>query len=150
MVNYGQVSNQQVWICGPVMIIGPASADETVQVLHEDTIKSKQPPPIQHPTAVRSILPLPLTDLEEPYLVTGAGEMIRIYDISSLGEPEFIRDIDAHWHDVTAIRLWSRRCVGEDGNVRIEPWIVSVSLDGTIRKWRLSGTSVPSRHRHAG
>ena len=33
-----------------------------------------------------------------------------------------------------------RRSVGDDGYTRVEPWIVSSSLDGTIRKWRLLGT----------
>jgi len=45
--------------------------------------------------------------------------------------------IDAHWHDVTILKLWLR--LSEEGNVKkIEPWIVSASLDGTIRRWRLA------------
>jgi WD40 repeat protein len=84
-------------------------------------------------------LPLTLTDLAEPYLITGAGDVIRVYDISSLKEPELIHEVDAHWHDVTALRLWIRKSVGADKKTRIEPYIVSTSLDGTIRKWRLSG-----------
>lgn len=120
-----------------------ASSDDTVQVVHENSSlpkAPKPPPPIAHPAAVRAILPLSLTDLAEPYLITGAGDIIRVYDISSLDEPEFLGAIDAHWHDVTAIRLWIRKYVGDDGKTRIEPWIISASLDGTIRKWRLSGT----------
>ena len=94
---------------------------------------------IRHPAAVRSILPLALTDLSEPYLITGAGDIVRVYDLSSPDEPELIRTVDAHWHDVTAIRLWKRTTVGNDGKTCVEPWIVSTSLDGTIRKWRLTG-----------
>lgn len=65
---------------------------------------------------------------------------MRIYDVASPDEPEFIGQVDAHWHDVTAIRLWMRKFAGEDGKTRVEPWIISTSLDGTIRRWRLSGT----------
>jgi WD40 repeat protein len=93
---------------------------------------------ITHPTAVRAILPLQLL-LNEPYLITGSGDVIRTYDLSTLSEPEMLSEVDGHWHDVTALRLWVRKNQ-EDGKTRIEPWIVSASLDGTIRKWRLSGT----------
>ena len=65
--------------------------------------------------------------------------MIRLYDLSTISEPEILGEIDAHWHDVTAIRLWMRTSKNEAGQTRIEPWIVSTSLDGTIRKWRFSG-----------
>jgi hypothetical protein len=97
-------------------------------------------PPIIHPVAVRTILPLSITALEEPYLITGAGDVIRVYDISSPSDPELVKEVDGHWHVVTMLRLWSRKFVGNDGKARVEPWIVSTSLDGTIRKWRLSGT----------
>ena len=30
-------------------------------------------------------------------------------------------EIDARWHDVTAIRLWLRTSRNESGNTRIEP-----------------------------
>lgn len=119
-----------------------ASADGTVQVLNRASLSSVQKPlpPIEHPVPVRSILPLALTELGEPYLLTGAGDIMRVYDVSTADEPELIREMDAHWHDITAIRLWKRITAGVDGTTRIEPWIVTTSLDGTIRKWRLSGT----------
>ncbi|KAJ6618326.1 WD40-repeat-containing domain protein [Mycena sp. CBHHK59/15] len=122
-----------------------ASADDTVQVLPDPT--SPQPttiPPVSitHPAAVRCILPLSVTDLAEPYLITGAGDVIRVYDVSSIREPELINEVDAHWHDVTALRLWVRKSVGTDNKTRVEPWVVSTSLDGTIRKWRLSALRV--------
>lgn len=119
-----------------------ASSDETVQILEQPQDFSRKPaPPITHPVAVRSILPLSLTDLAEPYIVTGAGDVIRIYDISNPDEPELIGEIDGHWHDVTALRLWVRRTTAGDNKTRVEPWIISASLDGTIRKWRLEGLS---------
>ncbi|KAI0637110.1 WD40 repeat-like protein [Trametes polyzona] len=134
-----------------------ASADETVQIIPHPppatpsasttatataatATSTKPPPPIQHPTAVKALLPLPLSPLAEPYLLTGAGDVIRVYDVSAPEEPELLAEVDAHWHDVTALRLWMRRSAveGEPGRVRVEPWVVSASLDGTIRRWRLS------------
>ena len=123
-----------------------ASTDETVYIIPHPAPAAPTPgakpiPPIQHPTAVRTILPLSLTPLAEPYLLTGSGEAIRVYDVSSPEEPELIAETDAHWHDVTTLRLWIRRSQveGEPSKVRVEPWIVSASLDGTLRRWKLSG-----------
>ncbi|KAI0664951.1 WD40 repeat-like protein [Cubamyces menziesii] len=149
-VNDMKHGNGQLWT---------ASTDETVQVVPHpapppasasastspssaasNPAASKPPPPIQHPAAVRALLPLGLTPLAEPYLLTGAGDVIRVYDVSSPEEPELLAEVDAHWHDVTALRLWMRRSAveGPPGAVKVEPWIVSASLDGTIRRWRLS------------
>ena len=124
-----------------------ASADETVQVVldksmpMDDCLSPATKPfkPLTHPVAVRAILPLNLTNLSEPYLLTAAGDVLRIYDISTLDEPEYIGEVDAHWHDITAIRLWIRKFVGDDGKARVEPWIITTSLDRTIRKWKLTG-----------
>ena len=124
-----------------------ASADETVQVVLDKSMPmddcssptTKPFKPLTHPVAVRAILPLNLTNLSEPYLLTAAGDVLRIYDISTLHEPEYIGEVDAHWHDITAIRLWMRKFVGDDGIARVEPWIITTSLDRTIRKWKLTG-----------
>ena len=124
-----------------------ASADETVQVVIDKSIPmddcssptTKPFKPLTHPVAVRAILPLNLTNLSEPYLLTAAGDVLRIYDISTLDEPEYIGEVDAHWHDIIAVRLWMRKFVGSDGKARIEPWIITTSLDRTVRKWKLAG-----------
>ncbi|GLB35131.1 putative WD domain, G-beta repeat [Lyophyllum shimeji] len=137
-INEMLYGNGQLWT---------ASADETVQVLYRDSTATpprKPAAPICHPVAVRSTLPLALTELAEPYLITGAGDMLRVYDVSTAEEPELVRELDAHWHDVTAIRLWKRETAGDDGRTRVEPWVVSTSLDGTIRKWRLSELLTPA------
>jgi WD40 repeat protein len=129
------------------IVMHTASLDETVQVLDlsstEPPNQSSIPMSIQHPTGVRCILPIGLTDLCEPYLITGAGDILRVYDVSSLKEPELINEIDAHWHDLTDIHLWIRKTVADDGAgiTRVEPWVISASLDETIRKWKLSGQS---------
>lgn len=91
---------------------------------------------------MRAILPLALSDFEEPYIVTAYGDVVRLYDVSTPSEPEVLGEIDAHWHDVTALRLWVSKTRTDDGRTRVEPWIISASLDGTIRRWRFSGKSV--------
>ncbi|KAG2020504.1 miller-Dieker lissencephaly protein [Coprinopsis cinerea AmutBmut pab1-1] len=125
-------------------LVWTASSDDTAQLspivpVGSDVPSSnvKLPKPIEHPTAVRAILPLALTDLSEPYLLTASGDVIRVYDLSTLDEPELISSTDIHWHDVTAIRLWKRKTV-KDGLTHVEPWIVTTSLDQTVRKWRLT------------
>ncbi|TFK25076.1 WD40 repeat-like protein [Coprinopsis marcescibilis] len=126
-------------------LVWTASADETVQIhpaievenLSEDAAALKGPKAITHPVAARALLPLTLTELGEPYLLTVAGDVLRVYDISSLSDPELLSSTDIHWHDVTAIRLWYRTTVKEDVK-HTEPWIVTTSLDQTIRKWRLT------------
>ncbi|KIM57064.1 hypothetical protein SCLCIDRAFT_29121 [Scleroderma citrinum Foug A] len=124
-----------------------ASSDETVQVTYYPPAPSatKPVPPLIHPLAVRAVLPLGLTPFAEPYMVTAYGDIIRLYDVTSMFESEVVGEIDAHWHDVTAIRLWLRTSRNTSGNTRIEPIIVSTSLDGTIRKWRFNelATSTP-------
>jgi WD40 repeat protein len=136
-------------------VLCAASADETVQVYDDPPIQrkpgDKPMAPLTHPTAVRCILPLSLTSLSEPYLLTGCGDVIRAYDISSPSEPELLGVMDAHWHEVTALRLWMRKTPvidehgkEEKGKYKVEPWIVSASLDGTLRKWRLLGMIMES------
>ena len=121
-----------------------ASADETAQVYDDPPVQrkpgEKSMPPLAHPTSVRAILPLALSSLAEPYVLTGAGDFIRAFDVSSPDEPELLGEMDAHWHDIVALRLWMRR-TSVDGKNTVEPWVVSASLDGTLRKWRLEGTS---------
>ncbi|KAI0928857.1 hypothetical protein AcW1_005975 [Taiwanofungus camphoratus] len=132
-INEMVYGNGQLWT---------ASSDETVQMVCHPSLpppsSSRSIPPITHSAAVKAVLPLSVTPLSEPYLLTGAGDVIRAYDVSTPEEPQLLGEIDAHWHDVTALRLWMRRTAIE-GKERVEPWIVSASLDGTIRKWRLSG-----------
>ncbi|OBZ75742.1 hypothetical protein A0H81_04463 [Grifola frondosa] len=41
-------------------------------------------------------------------------DVIRVYDVSAPEEPELLSEVDAHWHDVTALRLWMRRSATED------------------------------------
>ncbi|KIK98822.1 hypothetical protein PAXRUDRAFT_9273 [Paxillus rubicundulus Ve08.2h10] len=132
--------------------IWTASSDETVQVTSypPDPPLTRPLPPLNHPLPVRAVLPLALTALAEPYVVTAFGDVIRLYDVSAPSEPEVLGEIDAHWHDVTAIRLWMRCSRNKTGQSRIEPWIVSTSLDGTVRRWRLSELAASTPESPAG
>jgi WD40 repeat protein len=97
---------------------------------------------IIHTSAVRSILPLPLSHLDVSYLITGAGEVLSTYDISTIDERGGVSELlsinDVHSHDITALGLWIKD-VEVSKVIRQEPWIVSGSLDGTLRRWRLAG-----------
>ncbi|KAK0210337.1 WD40-repeat-containing domain protein [Desarmillaria ectypa] len=135
-INDMHYGNGQLWT---------ASSDDTVQVVTVNPTSEAEKVPrfMTHPTAVRCLLPIVLTDLAEPYLITGSSDVIRSYDVSSIEEPEILGEIDAHWHDVTALRFWMRKFTGKDGCTRVEPWVLSASLDGTLRKWRLSELLAP-------
>ncbi|KAI0313627.1 WD40 repeat-like protein [Amylostereum chailletii] len=124
-----------------------ASTDETVRI-HPypptDAKTNKPFPPISEKKAVKSILPLQLQPYLDgssfPYLLCATGDVIRVYDVSSLDEPELVREVEGHWHDVTSLRLWLRE--REDGKGK-EVWIVSGGLDRTLRRWRLSDLLAP-------
>ncbi|KAI9465991.1 WD40 repeat-like protein [Lactarius psammicola] len=70
-----------------------------------------------------------------------SGDSIRVYDISSLDEAELIREVEGHWHDVTHLRTWLQESADRKSK---NVWVISGSLDGTLRKWKLSGLIVPT------
>ena len=130
-------------------ICATASADETVQITVPSTSSPGLPtpkpiPPLTHPLGVKAILPIQLTPVGEPLLLTAYGDLIRTYDVSDPYTPELLSTTDAHWFDVTALRLWARR-IEKGGKAAIEPWVVSVSLDQTVRKWRLADLVSPPK-----
>jgi len=125
-----------------------ASADETIQLLDYPPpthVGLKKKTSITHTTAFRAVLPIylhPELDSDAfPYLLAGSGDCIRVYDISSLDEVEFMGEIEGHWHDVTHLRTWIQ---GSGDGGRRDVWIVSGSLDGTLRKWKLSELVAPT------
>lgn len=69
--------------------------------------------------------------------MSGSGDLLTAWDVSAFGErdgeTEVLSKVDAHWHDITGVGLWTRTVDG-----RKEPWIVTASLDGTLRRWKLS------------
>jgi len=130
-----------------------ASADETIQLLvypPPTHVELKQKTLITHTTAYRAVLPIylhPELDSDAfPYLIAGSGDCIRVYDISSLDEAEFMREIEGHWHDVTHLRTWIQ---GSGDGARRDVWVISGSLDGTLRKWKLSELVAPAPSQNA-
>ncbi|KAH8117238.1 WD40 repeat-like protein [Phellopilus nigrolimitatus] len=100
-----------------------ASSDDTALLtVHPAPTNMSQPfntntktaPPLTHPTAVKALLPLSLSPLDEPLLLTGAGDVMRLYDISAPREPELLSTTDAHWMDISGLGLWLKK-VEKDG-----------------------------------
>lgn len=93
---------------------------------------------IAQPSPVKAFLPLFYIFPDEAYLVIGVGDCLRVYsyDPSSAGDPpELLREIEAHAHDVTSLGVWMN--IGK--SKQIELWVISASLDCTLRRWSLSG-----------
>ncbi|GAA5852558.1 hypothetical protein JCM8547_002542 [Rhodosporidiobolus lusitaniae] len=120
---------------------------------------------IPHPSQVRSFLSLPLTPLSlslppPSYVLTGASdELLRVFDLADpsgamdsdeererkrewtgLPLPEgaelegCVNEIEGHTHDVVALGAYTVKNAEKGG--RREVWIVSGSLDGTLRRWK--------------
>lgn len=133
-----------------------ASSDDSVALQYHppppDAASSKAPPLLKHPSAAKALLPLSLPALTLPedladaidaYLITAYGDTIRVYDVSAPHEPELLREVaDGHWHDVVGLALWVRsvhvELPDQKTRTRVEPWIVSASLDGTIQRWKFA------------
>jgi len=94
-------------------------------------------PPITLRNPVKAILPMSLTPLNEPLLVAGTGEVLVAYDVSTPDRPELKGGVDAHWHDITGLRMWVRMVKEKSGRSKLEPMVISSSLDGTVRQWTL-------------
>ncbi len=134
-----------------------ASSDDSVALQYhpppQDAASSKAPRPLKHPSAAKALLPLSLPALTLPedladaidaYLITAYGDTIRVYDVSAPHEPKLLREVaDGHWHDVVGLALWVRsvhvELPDQKTRTRVEPWIVSASLDGTIQRWKFAG-----------
>lgn len=75
--------------------------------------------------------------------MTAAGEGIYTYDIeefrSGEGEASLLGVIDAHAHNVTALGVWFKESDDIQKAGTTEILLISGSLDGTVRQWKLSG-----------
>ncbi|KZS99178.1 WD40 repeat-like protein [Sistotremastrum niveocremeum HHB9708] len=96
------------------------------------------------PHTVKSILPLSLTPLNEPLVVVGSADTIVSFDISSPEDPEQLRELDVHAHDVVGLGFWVKKVESKTGAVALEPWIISASLDGTVRRWPFKELITPA------
>ncbi|KAG8865397.1 hypothetical protein FRB96_000287 [Tulasnella sp. 330] len=87
-----------------------------------------------------------------PYVLIATGDVIRLYDVEDLlkyeddeddtedaatklrrGVPRMLCEIDVHSQPVTSLGIWKKET--PEGAT---PWIVSGSLDGTLRHWDLA------------
>jgi hypothetical protein len=75
-------------------------------------------------------------------------EDIRVYDVSEILEnvtregeaaAREIASVKGHFGEVSALKCWIKET--ESGK---EPWVVSASLDGTLRRWSMKGSSAGS------
>lgn len=114
-----------------------------------------------HPDYVKSLLLLPTAfHPTAPLLLTGSvDEDIRVYDVSEIlestgvshsggdgaGVPGEIANVKGHFGEVSGLRAWVKE--GEGGK---EPWVVSASLDGTLRRWSMKGMSFPLLYPSSG
>lgn len=109
------------------------------------------PTSISHPDYVKCLLLLPSSFHPSfPLLLTGStDEDIRVFDVSSIlenpgnigsdgaqeGEGEGVQEkkpVVAHYMEVTGLQPWLRDVDGKK-----EAWIVSSSLDCTLRRWSM-------------
>jgi hypothetical protein len=120
--------------------VGAASTDCTVlvQPVPENRTSSNSTQ-VTLGKPVKAILPLALTPLDEPYLLIGSDDTLYCYDLSTIAEPEELGKVDAHWHNIMAIRLWMKKEELDLGRSRLTPFLITASLDGTIRRWPLAG-----------
>ncbi|KAK4704048.1 hypothetical protein P7C70_g2170, partial [Phenoliferia sp. Uapishka_3] len=139
--------------------IWTASADNSILLSTFDPSSPATPPTptlrIPHPAGVKSLLPLALSmpSLNSTHLLTGStDESIRIFNLSDLDDsantiststvpwvglpaagplPGVVREVDGHAHDVIELGTFTKEVEGKR-----EAWIMSASLDGTLRRWR--------------
>ena len=106
-------------------------------------------------TSVRSLLLLPSTFHSTPLLLCGASDQsIRVFAISSTtdlasrsysseqikldpgrGRARQVSRIEGHWADVVDLDVWVKEVEGG----KKEAWVVSASLDETLRRWSMQG-----------
>lgn len=102
----------------------------------DNTARLHGPSPavLTHPRFVKSILPSP-NGL--PYIITGSDdEDLRVWDISTITDAKAkpLSVVPGHCGDVSALATWVKE---ENGKKVVS--VVSASLDGTLRRWTMSG-----------
>lgn len=110
-----------------------------------------------HPDFVKALVPLAfylpaeLDRFPEAVVTGGSDEHLRLYP-HVVSHPELIYQVEAHWHEVTSLAVWIRTpAPASHPTSSVLPplpphacqvWIVSASLDGSIRRWNL--TTIPT------
>jgi WD40 repeat protein len=102
-----------------------------------------------------------LPSLNSSHLITGStDESIRIFDLSELDSqpppkdawiglaalpesklPGMIVEVEGHSHDIIDLGMYTR--VDEEG--KMEAWLLSSSVDGTLRRWKWPEVLIPNQ-----
>lgn len=115
----------------PTLVDRKASMDSTA-MFHGSPAAT-----LVHSRYVKAVFPLPNGF---PYVLTGSeDEHIRVWDASNLVNTNKtpLSIVVAHCGEVTAFGLWESRRGSQP-----EVMVVSASLDGTLRRWSIKGTSI--------
>ncbi|WFD21317.1 hypothetical protein MCAP1_003578 [Malassezia caprae] len=108
------------------------------RVSHAGAVLGPQPPlraDVCFSVPARSVLPLGMDDL----VVLGCTD--GTLQLWSLAQRACVHVLDGHWHEVTFLSVWHRAP---------EPYLVSASLDGTVRRWPWSRVTARSEAPAAG
>lgn len=157
----------QVGVADETAQIWTASADRSVLL---SAFAGTAPPTpllrIVHPYYVRSLTYLPLASRSDrPWLFTGGtDEEIRLFDLSAFDLEDAKKErvvtvgarsegiqplatLSGHWHEVGGLAAWTSSPpvkVGPEEEAGSE-WLVSIGLDGTVRRWNLAQIGRPRR-----
>lgn len=156
-----KIGSEEIWT---------ASADNSILMSKFDSTQPELSPEpsirIIHPYHVKSILSLPtsLPSLSANFILTGSSdESIRIFSLDSLS-PEshpalpwsglplqhnekikgLVRQVEGHSHDVIELGVYTQ--IGSQG--KLEAWILSASVDGTLRRWKWPEMLQPVKETH--
>jgi WD40 repeat protein len=109
------------------------------------------PSSIEHIGPVKCINLVTSQTGELLYLIAGTGDNLYTWDIASfaLGEDkaDLLSNSECHADDITSISIWEEPDTANEPQLgKPETWVVTGSLDGTIRRWRLTGKVFLSNH----
>lgn len=131
-----------LFVANDLLFTGSSDESVAIQNVPKPLPDSKVLHHVTQPHSVKALLPLFLTFEDATYLVVAVGDSLRIYSydpLSAQDPPELLCEIEAHSHDITSLDVWMR--TGKNG--KAELWILSASLDSTLRRWSLSDVLTP-------
>ncbi|EST07591.1 WD40 repeat [Kalmanozyma brasiliensis GHG001] len=114
-----------------------------VKVMHEDFVKAVLPLSLYLPPAAQ------FEQYAGAVVTGGSDEHVRVYPsptasttLSAAREEGEVHEVEAHWHEITTLALWLRPPSTSKSDLppiqgEAEAWIVSASLDGSVRRWPL-------------
>lgn len=111
---------------------------------------------IQHDDFVKSVLPLslhlpaspPFEQYSTAVVTGGSDEHLRLFPhpssttLTAARDDGEVYEVESHWHEITSLAVWLRTPTSAESVLppirgREEVWVVSASLDGSIRRWNV-------------